>query len=229
MIELIQGGVTSCVDSSKTINYNGTALSEVWVCDTTNAVCCRVWTAKSGLFVCSLCSSTSSDFISSTLTALTAGEYTELYDGTCLCVSTTTSCTYDWAFASNGYANYKSKIYVSNFTGCPVHLMISGSTSLCSCYTIAAGSCTSMYTTAFASCNADMDVEIPNGYEGQVTLCIPVETSLSGSSTSGVGSVPAYARPVPSMYWCLTDCDCNAYFTCCSYSTTAEWCCCIVN
>lgn len=43
MIELTQGGATTCIDSSYNINYNGTELTDIWVCDTTNAVCCLVW------------------------------------------------------------------------------------------------------------------------------------------------------------------------------------------
>lgn len=47
MIELIKEGATTCIDSSYNINYNGTELSEVWVCDTSNATCVKVWNKQS--------------------------------------------------------------------------------------------------------------------------------------------------------------------------------------
>lgn len=47
MIELNQGGTTTCIDSSYNINYNGTALTDIWVCDTTNATCVKVWNKQS--------------------------------------------------------------------------------------------------------------------------------------------------------------------------------------
>ena len=47
MIELVKDGATTCIDSSYNINYNGTALDEVWVCDTSNATCTLVWNKQS--------------------------------------------------------------------------------------------------------------------------------------------------------------------------------------
>lgn len=51
MIELNQGGTTTCIDSSYDINYNGTALTDIWVCDTTNATCVKVWNKEISLTV----------------------------------------------------------------------------------------------------------------------------------------------------------------------------------
>lgn len=50
-IQLIQNGVTTCIDNSYNINYNGTALEEIWFCDTSNATCTQVWKKKLGLTI----------------------------------------------------------------------------------------------------------------------------------------------------------------------------------
>lgn len=43
MIQLIQEGTTTCIDSSYSVCYNGIDLSEIWACDTSNATCTKVW------------------------------------------------------------------------------------------------------------------------------------------------------------------------------------------
>lgn len=50
-IQLIQNGATTCIDSSYNINYNGTALEEIWFCDTSNATCTQVWKKKLGITI----------------------------------------------------------------------------------------------------------------------------------------------------------------------------------